>query len=63
MWEGYCEIVHDNSLASDGDFWVCDVIDDAEEHWSRFYKWLFCLSGFGYEERCKMVGNFLKEVL
>ena len=26
-----------------------------------FYAWLFCLSGEGYEDRCQMVANWVKE--
>jgi hypothetical protein len=35
---------------------------DEESSSNWFDAWLFCLSGEGYEERCKMVADFMKGV-
>lgn len=53
-WNEFHEITHDNTLSTDGNFGVYDVL--TEEHWSEFDNWLFSIPRF-----CELVGEWLEK--
>lgn len=50
-WEEFCNFSMD--------VWVMDNDLSSIEDTIPFVAWLFCLSGEGYEDRCKMVAEFV----